>query len=59
MAWSVGSAKLVPGARSYLERVLAAPQVWEVPLADARRGFEEEALELWGDLDAVAEIVDR
>ncbi len=50
--------KLHPGARRYVDRMLAAPPVWDVPLEDARRAIDDEALETWGDLDAVAEIFD-
>ncbi len=51
-------AELHPGARRYVEGALAAPQVWETPLADARRGIEEETLEAWGEPDEVAEVAD-
>ncbi len=51
--------ELHPGARTYVERVLAAPQVWEVSLAEARRGTDVETLEVWGDLDDVAHLAEH
>jgi acetyl esterase/lipase len=52
-------AELHPGARDYVERVLAAPMVWEVSLEDARRATDDETLEAWGELDGVAHVEDR
>jgi len=52
-------AELNPGARRFVESVLAAPHVWEIPIADARRFMEEETLEVWGEPDAVADVADR
>jgi acetyl esterase len=51
--------ELHPGARSYVERVLAGPAVWEVPLAEARQGVEDETLEVFGPVDEVAQVDDR
>lgn len=52
-------AELHPGARGYVERILAAPMVCEVSLEDARRATDDETLEAWGELDAVAHVEDR
>jgi acetyl esterase len=51
-------AELHPGARRFVDLVLEAPPVWEIPLAEFRRGFESEAAEAWSDVDEVAEITD-
>jgi len=52
-------AALHPGARLYVERVLAAPPVWEVPLAEARRAVDDETAEVFGPVDDVAVVEDR
>jgi acetyl esterase/lipase len=50
---------LHPGAREYVERVLAAPPVWDVPLAEARRAVDAETPEVCGKVDHVAHVEDR
>jgi acetyl esterase len=50
--------QLHPGARRHVDQVLAAPQVWEIPLAQARRNTDDETAAVWGELDQVAEIAD-
>jgi acetyl esterase len=50
---------LHPGAKEYVDLVLAAPMVWEVSLEEARRVTDAETLEAWGELDEVAHVEDR
>jgi len=45
--------RLDPAVQTYVERVLAAPQVWEVALGEARRGVDAETDELFGPADQV------
>lgn len=51
-------AELNAGARAYVDRTRAASPLWEISVDDARRRIEEEALEVWGEVDEVAEIAD-
>jgi len=53
------SLRLEPTLRAYVERVLAGPQVWEVPLEELRRGIDAETDELFGAADLVANVEDR
>jgi acetyl esterase len=48
-----------PGARAYVERVNAGLPIWEVSLAEARRGVDRETLEIFGPVDEVARVEDR
>jgi acetyl esterase len=50
---------LHPGARQYVERANAAPAVWDVPLADARRAVEDETHEAFGPTENVAHVEDE
>jgi acetyl esterase len=52
-------AELHPGAKEYVDLVLAAPMVWEVSLEEARRGTDDETIPAWGDRDEVAHVEDR
>jgi acetyl esterase len=51
-------AEMHPGARRVLHKILAAPQVWEIPIEDARRDTDDETFEVWGESEHVAEIAD-
>ena len=50
--------RLDPALQAYVDRILAAPQVWEIPLDEARRGVDAETDELFGPADRV-EVEDR
>jgi acetyl esterase len=50
---------LHPGAREYVERVAAAPPIWEVPLDEARRAVDDETKEVFGPVDEVEHVEDR
>jgi acetyl esterase len=47
-----------PGAQAFVDRVNAGPAVWEVPLEEARRGIDDETLEVFGPVDDVG-VEDR
>jgi acetyl esterase len=47
-----------PGAKAFVDRVNAGPAVWEVPLEDARRGIDDETLEVFGPVDDVETVAD-
>jgi acetyl esterase len=51
-------ADLHANLRPYVERVLAGPAAWEVPLEALRAGPELEIPEIWGLPDEVDEVVD-
>jgi acetyl esterase len=51
-------APLDPGAQEYVAAANAAPPIWEVMLEDARRGIDDETLEVFGPVDDV-ETADR
>jgi len=50
---------LHPGARQYVDAVLAAPQIWEVSLEAARQAVDDETLAVFGPVDEVARVDDR
>ena len=52
-------AELHPGAKEYVDLVLASPMVWEVSLEEARRGTDDETIPAWGEVDDVAHVEDR
>jgi acetyl esterase len=51
-------APLHEGAKLYVDRVAAAPQVWEVPVAEARLAVDDETLEVFGPVDDVDRVED-
>jgi acetyl esterase/lipase len=51
-------ADLHANLRPYVERVIAGPAAWEVPLEALRAGPELEIAEIWGLPDEVDEVVD-
>jgi acetyl esterase len=51
-------ADLHANLRPYVDRVVAGPAAWEVPLEALRAGPELEIPEIWGLLDEVDEVVD-
>ncbi len=51
-------ADLHANLRPYVERVIAGPAAWDVPLEALRAGPELEIPEIWGLPDEVAEVVD-
>jgi acetyl esterase len=55
----VTAAPLHPGAQLYVDRALAAPAVWDVPVEEARRAIDDETLEVFGPVDEVAHVEDR
>jgi acetyl esterase len=52
-------APLHPGVKQYVDRILAAPPVWEMTLEEARQATDAETFEVWGELDEVAFVEDR
>ena len=52
-------APLDAGVKPYVDRVNAAPPIWEVALADARRGVDDETVEVFGPADEVEVVEDR
>jgi acetyl esterase len=50
---------LDPGAQRFVDRVNAAPAVWDVPIADVRRATDDETLELFGAVDEVRHVEDE
>jgi acetyl esterase len=51
-------AELHPQLKPYVERALASPAAWDVPLEQLRSGMEAELAEIWGAPDEVDEVVD-
>ena len=51
-------ADLHPQLKPYVERAIASPPAWDVPLEQLRAGMEAELPEIWGAPDEVDEIVD-
>src|SRR5690349_19152596 len=46
------------GAKRYVDAVLAAPPIWEVPLEEVRRAVDAETLDVWGPVDEVEHVED-
>jgi acetyl esterase len=51
-------ADLHPQLKPYVERAIASPPAWDVPLEQLRAGMEAELAEIWGAPDEVDEVVD-